>query len=56
MTGVQTCARPISLVLFGAGRDYVHGVTKIRSGIRYTYAGWFTFDPAWQDKEATLIY
>jgi hypothetical protein len=21
-----------------------------------SYAGWFTFDPAWQDREAKLIY
>ena len=48
--------RPGTLVLFGAGRDYVHGVTEVRSGMRYTYAGWFTFDPAWQDNEATIIY
>ena len=45
-----------TLVLFGASSDYVHGVTKVRSGLRYTYAGWFTFDAAWEDKEAKLIY
>jgi hypothetical protein len=48
--------RPGTLVLFGAGSDYVHGVTKVQNGMRYTYAGWFTFDPVWQDREAKLIY
>ena len=56
--GHQLRLRPRAgtLVLFGAGSDYVHGVTKVRSGLRYTYAGWFTFDAAWEDKEAKLIY
>ncbi len=47
---------PGTLVLFGAGCDYVHGVTPITHGLRYTYAGWFTHDPKWQDREATVIF
>ena len=47
---------PGTLVLFGAGCDYVHGVTPIKSGMRYTYAGWFTHDPAWEDREAKVIF
>jgi 2OG-Fe(II) oxygenase superfamily len=45
-----------TLVLFGAGEDYVHGVTKVRRGLRYTYAGWFTFDRSRGDEAASLIY
>jgi hypothetical protein len=54
--GIRIKPRPGTLVLFGAGSDYVHGVTKVMSGLRYTYAGWFTFDPKWEDREAKLIY
>lgn len=45
-----------SLIIFGSGPEYVHGVTKVRGGKRYTYAGWFTFDPAWEDQNARLVF
>lgn len=48
--------QPGTLVLFGAGCDYVHGVTRVTRGQRYTYAGWFTHDPAWEDREAGVIF
>lgn len=54
--GIRIAPQPGTLVLFGAGCDYVHGVTKVRSGLRYTYAGWFTHDPNWEDAEARLVY
>jgi len=33
----------------------VHGVTKVRRGRRFTYAGWFTFDRAREDHQARLV-
>ena len=47
---------PGLLVLFGSGPDYVHGVTKVRSGRRYVYAGWFTFNPKQEDPNAKRIF
>lgn len=44
------------MMLFGSGPEYVHGVTEMRSGKRYTYAGWFTFDPAWEDRSARKVF
>ena len=32
------------LLMFPAGYDYTHGVTKVESGTRYTIALWFTED------------
>lgn len=54
--GIRLQPRAGTLVMFGAGSDFVHGVTNVVRGQRYTYAGWFTRDPAWQDREAKLIY
>jgi leucine proline-enriched proteoglycan (leprecan) len=54
--GVRIKPEPGLMVLFGSGPEYVHGVTKVRSGRRYTYAGWFTFDPAHEDRQARLIF
>lgn len=45
-----------TLVAFGAGPSHVHGVTAVTSGLRYTYAGWFTFDASWEDKVARKVY
>ena len=53
--GIRIKPEPGLMVLFGSGPEYVHGVTKMRSGRRYTYAGWFTFDPAREDRQARLI-
>ena len=46
---------PGLMVLFGSGPEYVHGVTRMRSGRRYTYSGWYTFDPAHEDRLARTI-
>jgi hypothetical protein len=53
--GLRIKPEPGLMVLFGSGPEYVHGVTKMRGGRRYTYAGWFTFDPAREDGQARLI-
>jgi len=53
--GMRIRPEPGLMVLFGSGPEYVHGVTRVRSGRRYTYAGWFTFDPAREDRQARLI-
>ncbi|MES2606349.1 MAG: 2OG-Fe(II) oxygenase [Pseudomonadota bacterium] len=54
--GVRVKPEPGLLVLFGAGCDYVHGVTRVVRGQRYTYAGWFTHDANWQDAEANVVF
>lgn len=54
--GMRIKPEPGLMVLFGSGPEYVHGVTKMRSGRRYTYAGWFTFDPSREDSQARLIF
>ena len=45
-----------ALVLFGAGPEYVHGVTRVTKGLRYTYAGWFTYDKTMEDLGATAVF
>lgn len=54
--GVRFKPEAGTLVLFGAGPEYVHGVTPIIKGLRYTYAGWFTHDPKMEDPTARIIY
>ena len=54
--GVRFKPEAGTLVLFGAGPEYVHGVTPILKGLRYTYAGWFTHDPKMEDPTARIIY
>jgi predicted 2-oxoglutarate/Fe(II)-dependent dioxygenase YbiX len=44
------------LIIFGSGPEYVHGVTKVRRGKRYTYAGWFSCDPALEDRNARVVF
>lgn len=45
-----------ALVLFGAGPEYVHGVTRLTRGLRYTYAGWFTYDKTMEDPNAPRVF
>jgi predicted 2-oxoglutarate/Fe(II)-dependent dioxygenase YbiX len=40
---------PGDLVIFPGTLDYLHGVTKITSGTRYTIAGFFTTDKRYHD-------
>jgi predicted 2-oxoglutarate/Fe(II)-dependent dioxygenase YbiX len=54
--GVRLKPERGSLVVFGSGPDYVHGVSLVRRGRRYTYAGWFTFDPAREDPNARVVF
>ena len=44
------------LVLFGAGTEYVHGVSRVKSGLRYTYAGWFTYEKEREDVNAPCVF
>jgi hypothetical protein len=44
------------LVLFGAGPEYIHGVTRVRRGLRYTYAGWFTYEKTREDFNAPRVF
>jgi hypothetical protein len=41
--------KPGMLVAFPGTLDYLHGVSKVTSGIRYTIAGFFTYDPKHAD-------
>jgi hypothetical protein len=40
----QPVITPGTLVTFPGTLEYLHGVTKIKSGTRYTIAGFFTYD------------
>ncbi len=53
--GVRLQPEAGALLLFGAGIDYVHGVTKIRKGLRYTLAGWFTHEKSMAQAEALSV-
>jgi predicted 2-oxoglutarate/Fe(II)-dependent dioxygenase YbiX len=53
--GVRIKPEAGSLLLFGAGFEYVHGVTMVTKGNRYTYGGWFTDDPHWLDRAANIV-
>jgi predicted 2-oxoglutarate/Fe(II)-dependent dioxygenase YbiX len=54
--GVRLKPEAGALVLFGAGPQYVHGVTRVTHGLRYTYAGWFTHDPQHEDRDALRTF
>lgn len=45
-----------TMVLFGSGAGYVHGVTKVKKGVRYMYAGWFTFESDARDFSADKVF
>ncbi len=45
-----------TMVLFGSGPAYVHGVTKITKGTRYMYAGWFTYEHSARDISAEQVF
>jgi hypothetical protein len=45
-----------ALVVFGAGPEYVHGITRVTRGLRYTYAGWFTYDKNFEDPNAPKVF
>src|SRR5262249_28856842 len=47
--GIRIKPLPGALILFGAGPEYVHGITRVTRGMRYTYAGWFTYEKAAED-------
>ena len=54
--GVRIKPQAGSLLLFGAGYEWVHGVTMVTSGMRYTYGGWFTDDTDWLDRTANIVF
>jgi len=45
----QPVISPGTLVMFPGTTEYLHGVTKIMSGTRYTIAGFFTYDETRSD-------
>jgi len=49
---------PVSgaLTLFGAGSEYVRGITRVTRGPRDTYAGWFTYEKANEDPNAPRVF
>ncbi|MBN8649115.1 MAG: 2OG-Fe(II) oxygenase [Caulobacterales bacterium] len=53
--GVRVAPKAGTLVLFGAGYEFVHGVTKITKGKRYIYSGWFTTDKDWIDVSSVKV-
>jgi predicted 2-oxoglutarate/Fe(II)-dependent dioxygenase YbiX len=54
--GVRLKPETGALVLFGANSDYVHGVTKVTKGVRYTCAGWFTRQKKMADHDAMTVF
>jgi hypothetical protein len=54
--GVRLKPEAGALVVFGAGPEFVHGVTRVRRGLRYTYAGWFTYDKELEDGNAMRVF
>ena len=54
--GVRLKPEAGALVVFGAGPQYVHGVSRVTRGLRYTYAGWFTFDKDREDGSAMRVF
>lgn len=53
--GVRVAPKRGTLVLFGAGYEFVHGVTKVTKGKRYIYSGWFTTNKEWIDVSAVKV-
>lgn len=47
--GLRPIIKPRMLAFFPSTRDYLHGVTKVTSGTRYTHSCFYTFDPANHD-------
>lgn len=47
--GFRPERRPGTLVVFPGTAAYLHGVSKVTAGIRYTIAGFFTFDQSHHD-------
>lgn len=54
--GIRLKPEAGTLILFGAGPEYVHGVTRVTRGLRYTYAGWFTNDRSHEDVGAVRVF
>ena len=54
--GIRLKPQAGALVIFGAGPQYVHGVSRVTRGLRYTYAGWFTFDKDREDNNAMRVF
>jgi predicted 2-oxoglutarate/Fe(II)-dependent dioxygenase YbiX len=54
--GVRLAPKAGTLVVFGAGTDYVHGVTKVTRGTRYTLAGWCTYRADCEDESGCRVY
>lgn len=47
--GLKPPIKPGMLAYFPSTRDYLHGVTKITSGMRYTHSCFYTFDQTRHD-------
>lgn len=54
--GIRVKPTAGALLVFGAGPEYVHGVTRVTKGLRYTYAGWFTYDKQFEDANAPKVF
>lgn len=52
---IRVAPKAGTVVMFGAGYDYVHGVTEVTKGTRYMYSGWFTYDKSWLDVAAAKV-
>ncbi|MEJ0020777.1 MAG: DUF6065 family protein [Acetobacteraceae bacterium] len=48
--GIAIRPRAGLLVAFSGGLSHMHGVTELTEGIRYTMPGWYTREPARQDR------
>lgn len=54
--GIRVKPEPGLAIAFGAGPSHVHGVTELKSGLRYMMAAWFTLDQREQDPAQYGVY
>ncbi len=47
--GLEPPIKPRMMAYFPSTADYLHGVTEVAAGMRYTHSCFYTFDPAHHD-------
>lgn len=48
--GLRPKLKPRMLAYFPSTRDYLHGVTRVNAGVRYTHSCFYTFDQSRHDQ------
>lgn len=47
--GLEPAIKPRMMAYFPSTAEYLHGVTEVTAGLRYTHSCFYTFDPAHHD-------